>query len=74
MVKEPILIKKLNYIAFENNEFFHFDIFENKVKELYYFPFVNAAAWFIPKHTLNKVGGFDPIFFHYGKEENYCQR
>lgn len=36
--------------------------------------FINAAAWLLPLKTLNTVGGFDPIFFHYGEDVNYCQR
>jgi GT2 family glycosyltransferase len=37
-------------------------------------PFVNAAAWFISFQCLRKTGGFDPIFFHYGEDDNYGQR
>jgi GT2 family glycosyltransferase len=37
-------------------------------------PFVNAAAWFISLSCLKKTGGFDPIFFHYGEDDNYAQR
>ncbi len=37
-------------------------------------PFVNAAAWLISKDCLKKTGGFDPIFFHYGEDDNYAQR
>ncbi|MBI3883899.1 MAG: glycosyltransferase family 2 protein [Sphingobacteriales bacterium] len=36
--------------------------------------FVNAAAWLISSNCINKVGGFDPIFFHYGEDTNYVQR
>ena len=36
--------------------------------------FVNAAAWLISKDSLSIIGGFDPLFFHYGEDENYCQR
>lgn len=35
---------------------------------------INAACWMISKETIVKVGGFDPIFFHYGEDINYCQR
>lgn len=41
---------------------------------IYEVPFINAAAWLLSKETLNKIGGFDPIFFHYGEDENYCHR
>lgn len=36
--------------------------------------FVNAAAWLLPRATIEKVGGFDPFFFHYGEDNNYCDR
>lgn len=44
---------------------------ENKLFDV---PFVNAAAWLLPISTINTIGGFDPIFFHYGEDNNYCQR
>ena len=42
--------------------------------DLYPIPFVNAAAWLISRECLMKVGGFDPLFFHYGEDDNFCQR
>lgn len=36
--------------------------------------FVNAAAWLITADCLKRTGGFDPIFFHYGEDDNYAQR
>jgi GT2 family glycosyltransferase len=45
-----------------------------KEQEIYKVPFVNAAAWFIPSEVLKSVGGFDPLFFHYGEDNNFCQR
>lgn len=36
--------------------------------------FVNAAAWLISAACIKKIGGFDPIFFHYGEDRNYAQR
>ncbi len=36
--------------------------------------FVNAAAWLVTASTLQRAGGFDPIFFHYGEDDNYAQR
>ncbi len=62
-----------NYL-FRNKEIL-FDSLQNKyIKTIYEVPFVNAAAWLIPKETLLNVGGFDPIFYHYGEDDNYCQR
>lgn len=37
-------------------------------------PFVNAAAWLVSSSCLKKVGGFMPLFYHYGEDNNYCER
>lgn len=42
--------------------------------DIYEINFINAAAWFIPKEVFKVVGGFDPLFFMYGEDDNYCQR
>jgi len=36
--------------------------------------FVNAAAWLVPVNLLSKVGGFAPIFFHYGEDNDFGNR
>ena len=46
---------------------------QNK-KEIYELNMVNAAAWLLPKKTIEIIGGFDPMFFLYGEDDNYCQR
>lgn len=43
-------------------------------KTLYNTGFVNAAAWMISRETINTVGGFDPLFFMYGEDQDYCRR
>ena len=43
-------------------------------RQIYEVPFVNAAAWLLPRITIEKIGGFDPIFHHYSEDVNYCQR
>lgn len=45
-----------------------------KMYDVYSLNFIHAAAWFMPIKTIEKIGGFDPIFFHYGEDNNYCQR
>lgn len=50
------------------------DAFNNKVNELYDVPFVNAAAWLISIECINSVGGFDPLFKHYGEDDDYINR
>ena len=36
--------------------------------------FVNAAAWLMSRKCIEQVGGFSPVFFHYGEDNNYCDR
>ncbi|GAA4290510.1 glycosyltransferase family 2 protein [Aestuariibaculum suncheonense] len=36
--------------------------------------FVNAAAWLLSRECIEKVGGFNPSFYHYGEDDNYAQR
>ena len=63
------------YMAPDANPDFYSDFVLNKSKkEIYEVPFVNAAGWLISKKCLEIVGGFDPLFFHYGEDENFCQR
>lgn len=62
-----------NYINI--NKQLWFDALKNKfTKDVYEVPFVNAAAWLVSKETLETIGGFDPLFFHYGEDNNFCQR
>ncbi|HET8810421.1 MAG TPA: glycosyltransferase family 2 protein [Flavobacteriaceae bacterium] len=37
-------------------------------------PFVNAAAWLVPKKVVEKVGFFELLFSHYGEDRNYADR
>lgn len=37
-------------------------------------PFVNAAAWLLPKKIVEKVGFFETMFAHYGEDRNYSDR
>lgn len=50
------------------------DLFFNRLKDKYEVNYVNAAAWLLPANTIKLVGGFDPIFFHYGEDDNYLNR
>jgi GT2 family glycosyltransferase len=50
------------------------DLFLQKPRDFYELPYVNAAAWLISLKCLEKVGGFDPLFHHYGEDEDYCYR
>lgn len=61
-----------NYIKNLNNYFY--DLILNKVEEIYSVSFCNAACWLMPVECIKKIGGFSPVFFHYGEDDNYCQR
>lgn len=50
------------------------DLYFNRLREVYDTKYVNAAAWLLPRKTIEKVGGFDPCFFVYGEDDNYINR
>jgi GT2 family glycosyltransferase len=50
------------------------DLYLNLTKSFYEISFINAAHWFIPKHTVETIGGFNPYFFHYGEDNEYVNR
>lgn len=56
-----------------NRELFS-DLMMGMVKDIYPVAEINAAAWLLPRKTLEMVGGFDPIFLHYGEDWNYLSR
>ena len=37
-------------------------------------PFVMAAHWMISRNCLETVGGFSPVFRHYGEDDNWLHR
>lgn len=51
------------------------DIYMNQIKpRLYEVKFVNAAAWLLTRKCIETVGGFNPLFYHYGEDNNYIDR
>jgi GT2 family glycosyltransferase len=44
------------------------------IDKVYPIKFVNAAMWLMSRDCLNTVGGFAPIFPHYGEDFNYTDR
>lgn len=36
--------------------------------------FINAALWMLPRKTLEEIGGFSPLFRHYGEDIDYANR
>ena len=50
------------------------DLYFHRTKEVYETKYANAAAWLLSRKTIETVGGFDPIFLHYGEDDNYMHR
>lgn len=58
----------------ENNIQYVSDVILGNQKEFYPVFKINAAAWMLSRRSVEEIGGFDPIYFHYGEDGNYCQR
>lgn len=61
-------------VLVEKNIDYVSDLSQNNIKPFYNVSKINAAAWMLSRRTIETVGGFDPIFFIYGEDGNYCQR
>jgi GT2 family glycosyltransferase len=65
-----------NYIVQSRCNGFLSDLFNDKdnMKDIYEIDFVNAAFWLLSKECLQNIGGFDPLFEHYGEDDDYVYR
>lgn len=68
-----IFLDKYIAINFEKTRLIS-DLYFQNLKPFYEVKFINAAHWFIPRHTIETVGGFNPYFFHYGEDVEYANR
>lgn len=50
------------------------DLYFHHIKNVYPITMLPAAVWLIHRNILLTVGGFDPIFYHYGEDDHYVQR
>jgi len=50
------------------------DLYFKKLKDVYPANFVNACGWLVTRNTLERIGGFDPLFFHYYEDDDYVHR
>lgn len=50
------------------------DLYFGKFEDVYETNYVSACSWLMPRKTLEMIGGFDPIFFHYEEDDNYIHR
>jgi GT2 family glycosyltransferase len=61
-------------ISTRNNTSFLSDTFLNNSQPLYELQYIHAAAWFLSKECIETTGGFDPLYYHYGEDDDYLQR
>lgn len=50
------------------------DLYCVGLNDIYQTNYINAAGWLLPRKTLNVLGGFDPLIFHYGEDDDYLNR
>lgn len=50
------------------------DLYCGTSKTLYPVRYVNAAAWLMPRTTLETIGGFCPMIHMYGEDDDYLNR
>src|SRR5690606_5946888 len=63
------------YISPSSCKMLYSDFVINKVKDkIYLSNFICAACWLLSRKTLEIVGGFNPVFFHYAEDDNYIHR
>ncbi len=60
--------KNIDAVTFANDMYF------NRLNDVYPAKVINASAWLMPRNTLETIGGFDPIYFYCGEDDNYLQR
>lgn len=62
-----------NYVGRPTSDFLH-QLYFGVPAEICTVPFVPAALWYLPRRTLETVGGFDPLFFMYAEDGDLCER
>ncbi len=50
------------------------DLYTGNSKPYYEIDFVNAAHWFLPKQSIEEIGGFNPYFFYGAEDYDYIHR
>jgi GT2 family glycosyltransferase len=62
------------YLVSGSPEYVQDTILHHPQKPVYPVHFVNAAFWLISRECIEKTGGFDPVFFHRGEDNDYINR
>ena len=66
--------KFAGYIHSDPADSFITEVIADKSLNIYSTGFINAACWMLTRSAIMKNGGFDPLFFHYGEDLDYCNR
>lgn len=56
------------------DSFFDDVIITKQTGKQYIMPDFPAACWLMPRAIIERIGGFNPLFFHYGEDDNYHNR
>lgn len=64
----------VDFLSSKYNEMIVSDIFFRQIQDIYETSYIHAAAWLLSRHCIKTVGGFDPIYFHYGEDDDYLMR
>ena len=62
-----------NYLGAKTQAFCD-DALMGRQLENYQIPGINAAAWLVRSAVFNQIGGFDPLFFMYGEDDDLLER
>lgn len=61
-------------ISTKSERVLHSNLLLHKKVDAFPISFINAALWLISRDCLTNIGGFDPLFYHYGEDKNYVFR
>ena len=50
------------------------DMYFNRLQCLYETEYIHAACWLMSRQCVETTGGFDPLYLHYGEDDDYLQR
>lgn len=57
-----------------NNQKLIGDLYLNQLSDVYDTQYIHAAAWMLSRKTLETIGGFNPLYVHYGEDDDYLHR
>ena len=63
-----------NTLQCAHNQLYYDLLLGNQLQDSYPIGEVAAACWLLPVELIKCIGGFNPLFFQYGEDNNYYQR